>query len=281
MSLWEELSYLARLGDGVADRVRLPWAGLRFHLANRLGLAKHFLDRPAESFRLQILGGHYPMRLRPYNGDWFIFLDTLFNRRYAGIARLADPIRTVVDLGCHVGSSTLSLALLAPEAQFFCLEANPGNVALLTHNLAGLGSRARVLSGALNEKPGIVTFSDDGLSWGGSMDARGSRTYQVPAYTLAQVIEKAEFPTVDVLKVHVEGAERYIFQESQRAALRRVRLMVVAEFHDDNYPEERFLADAAGFGFEPHPNRDRFLALVNRSAGVQPLRTTAEALASE
>jgi FkbM family methyltransferase len=136
----------------------------------------------------------------------------------------------VIDLGCHVGASTLSLALLAPHVQFFCLETNPGNAPLLTYNLAGLGSQVRILPGALGEKPGTVTFSDDGISWGGSVDVHGLHTYKVPAYTISQVIEQAGFPIVDVLKVHVEGAERYILQESQRAALTRVRLMVIAEF---------------------------------------------------
>jgi FkbM family methyltransferase len=268
LSFWRELSYLARLGDGFGDSLRLPWASVRFHVANGLGLSRHLLGRPPESFRLNILGCGYPMRLRPYNGDWFIFLNTLFGRRYAPVAELVNPIQTVIDLGCHVGSSTLSLALLAPEARFFCLEANPGNVTLLSHNLAGLGPRARILSGALSEKPGTVTFSDDGFSWGGSLDTHGSHTYQVPAYTIAQVIEKSGFPTVDVVKVHVEGAERYIFQESQRAALTRVRSMVVAEFHHTDYTEERFLADAAGFGFDPVDGKQfqsHFLALRNRS----------------
>jgi FkbM family methyltransferase len=268
LSFWRELSYLARLGDGFSNSIRLPCASVRFHVANGFGLSRHLLRRPPESFRLKILGGSYPMRLRPYNGDWFIFLNTLFDRRYAPVAELVNPIRTVIDLGCHVGSSTLSLALLAPEARFFCLEANPGNVALLTDNLAGLGPRARILSGALSEKPGTVTFSDDGFSWGGSLDGHGAQTYQVPAYTMAQVIEKSGFPTVDLVKIHVEGAERYIFQESQRTALTRVRSMVVAEFHHTDYMEQRFLADAAGFGFEPVDGngfRDRFLALRNRS----------------
>ncbi len=272
LTFYQEISYLSRLGDGLRERIRLPWAGLRFHAANGLGLSKHLLNRPAECFHLNFLGHSYPVRLRPYNGDWFIFLNTMFGRRYAGVAELVKPIRTVIDLGCHVGSSTLSLAQWAPQAQFFCLEANPGNVALLTQNLAGLGSQARVLSGALSEKPGTVTFTDDGYSWGGSVDGGGSaHTYEVPAYTVAQVIEKAGFPVVDVLKVHVEGAERYILQESQRAALSRVRLMVIAEFHHKDYPEERFLCDAAGFGFRPIPNdkfRNQFLALRNTSVAA-------------
>jgi FkbM family methyltransferase len=267
LSFWREISYLARLGSGFGDSIRLPWASIRFHAANSLGVSKHLLDRPAESFHLNLLGRGYPIRLRPHNGDWFIFLSTMFSHRYARVAELVNPLRTVIDLGCHVGSSTLSLALLAPHAQFFCLEANPSNVALLTHNLAGLGSRARILSGALGAKPGTVTFTDDGFSWGGSVDGHGSvHTYEVPAYTISQVIEQSGFPTVDVLKVHVEGAERFIFQESQRSALNRVRSVVVAEFHHDDYPEERLLADAAGFGFQPVPGkefRDRFVALVN------------------
>jgi FkbM family methyltransferase len=265
LSFWREISYLAHLGYGFGDSVRLPWASVRFHAANSIGLSKHRLDRPAESFHLNFLGRRYPIRLRPYNGDWFIFLNTMFGCRYARVAELVNPVRTVVDLGCHVGSSTLSLALLAPHAQFFCLEANPDNVTLLTHNLAGLGSRARILSGALGEKPGTVTFSDDGFSWGGSVDAHGLHTYEVPAYTISQVIEKAGFPVVDVLKVHVEGAERYILQESHCAALARVRLMVIAEFHNRDYTEERFLAEAAGFGFQPVPGKYEFLALLNRS----------------
>ena len=251
LSLWRELSYLARMGDGFSNSVRLTWASVRFHAANRLGFSRNLLRRPAESFRLNLLGRSYPMQLRPYNGDWFIFLNTVFGRRYACVAELVDPIRTVVDLGSHVGSSTLSIALLAPQAQFFCLEASPDNVALLTHNLAGLGSRARILSGALSEHSGTVTFTDDGFSWSGNVGARGSHTCEVPAFTFSEVIEKAGFPVVDVLKVHVEGAERYIFQEANRAALTGVRLAVFAEFHDTDYTEERLLDEAAGFGFHP------------------------------
>ena len=268
LSFWRELSYLARLGDGLSDSIRLPWASVRFHAANGLGLSRHLLGRPAESFPLKFPARGYIMRLRPYNGDWFIFLDTLFGRRYAHVAELVNPIRTVIDLGCHVGSSTLSLALLAPQAQFFCLEANAGNVALLTQNLAGLGSRVRILSGALSEKSGTVMFGDDGFSWGGNLGTHNAYTYEVPAYTISQVIEKAAFPIVDVLKVHVEGAERYIFQESQRAALTKVRLMVVAECHHEDYGEGRFVGDAADFGFQrlrEERFKDRFLALTNTS----------------
>jgi hypothetical protein len=115
---------------GSATESGSRWASIRFHAANSLGLSKHLLDRPAESFHLNLLGRGYSIRLRPYNGDWFIFLNTMFGRRYAPVAELINPIQTVIELGCHVGSSTLSLALLAPQAQFFCLEANPGNAPL-------------------------------------------------------------------------------------------------------------------------------------------------------
>jgi len=89
----------------------------------------------------------------------------------------------------------------------------------------------RCIQAALAAAPGVRTLVLGEDSAGTSLDPRSAsgpvKTIEVEAITLAQVIEMAAFPQVDVLKVDIEGAEYEIFMNLDAGLLEAVQTVLV------------------------------------------------------
>ena len=224
LSFWREISYLARLGYGSGDSVRLSWASVRFHMANSLGLSKHLLDRPAEFFpsespRASLSDPPSPVQWRLVHLFEHHVWPPLCARRRVGEPR-SDGGRSRLPRGffySFAGAIGAARSVLLPGSEIPIT--SPCSPIIWLVSVRGRESYSALWAKS-RERLRSVTI---GFSWGGSVDGHGLHTYEVPAYTISQVIEKAGFPVVDVLKVHVEGAEGCILQEPHRAALARVR----------------------------------------------------------
>ena len=117
--------------------------------------------------------------------------------------------------GANIGLSSAWFLSRFPDAAVFAVEADADNYAICCENLAGYGSRARVLHGAAWYKranltlhrhvqcPAANSVQETETDVAGEMHVQG--------WDLASLIEMSGFPQVDLLKIDVEGAEEEIF----------------------------------------------------------------------
>lgn len=146
-----------------------------------------------------------------------------------GIEDLA--LRTVIDCGANIGAFALR-ALHEGAEQVVCFEPEPENISLFKANCAEEIDIGRIV---LNER---AVWSESDLTVGlvvakgaSAVDEMGS--IQVPTICLDDVL--SPFPTVDLLKMDMEGGEVEAICACDVENLRRVRNLAM-EYHGHREP---------------------------------------------
>ncbi|MBI1884963.1 MAG: FkbM family methyltransferase [Chloroflexi bacterium] len=150
--------------------------------------------------------------------------------------QIVKPGMTVVDAGAHVGYFTLLAASLVGRAgRVFAFEPEPGNFALLARNVEANGYRNVVCcQQALSDRPGrgelflgrySITHSLAGHSAGD-----GGRSVPVETTTLDDFLSRRGWPSVEVVKMDVEGWEPFALAGATRLLERCPGLKLVVEF---------------------------------------------------
>ena len=218
-----ELWFCLSVGVTPSDKLRLALATLAFHLRAGRGRV----------VTAQIRYGSLTadLRLRCDGGDMFIFHEVLHGRVYQVSPQWLDgEPRVIVDLGANVGLATLALAAQFPNARLICVESHPETAALLRHNLAGLGARARVFEAAVSDTNGRMRLAIAAEHCNASLVRGGIGGIEVETITMEQIIAQAGIETIDVLKMDIEGGEKLILP-GQPEWLKRVGVLL-AELHD-------------------------------------------------
>lgn len=229
MKLLQELRFCWKVGAHLRDKLKLQWAAIAFHIYTRTRLKLS----PAE-INCSLLFGNRKVKvyLRPCGGDFLILLDVLLHDAYR-LADFADAgaIRTVLDLGAHIGLTTLTLAHRYPRARFLCVEPDAGNLRLLRRNLESVKDRVTVVEGAAGAETGELFFDQPGESWGGQVNTAG-KGRRVAAFSIEELIRRFGVDELDILKADIEGAERAAFHDAHRSGWPRKTKFVVAEYHE-------------------------------------------------
>ena len=197
------------------------------------------------------------VRLRTYAGDLFVFHEIFLSKCYwIPPSWLAEgEVKTIVDLGAHLGLTTLFFSQYFPTAHYVCVEPNPANAVLLQQNVAALGQNVQVVEGAVGGTTSVQRFDTTGASWQGRLIAEQDDGYAVRCLSLPEIQAMTGFSSIDILKVDIEGAERLLFHSSPDW-LKQVRIIVI-ELHD-NYGIDAFQADIAPMGLIAIPARSPY-----------------------
>jgi FkbM family methyltransferase len=141
--------------------------------------------------------------------------------------------KIIVDLGSNAGFSVLFFKSLYPDARIIAVEAHPITFNQLLINTSHLDG-VELLNAAVTNYDGQTTLYSGGESWSAALTAAKDRatTDVVPAITLDRIMEKFRLPSIDLLKLDIEGAETEVLPSSQ-SALRRTR-SVIFEYHQEH-----------------------------------------------
>lgn len=200
-----------------------------------------------ERTELDVSIGNYPahVTLRPRAGDMAVFYEVLVRDAYLLDERALPPesVEFIIDAGANIGVTSLYFAARYPNARIIAVEPHPENFALLQANASRepriTAVRACVTGLARQE----VYITTTGPVWGYKMNTAG-RGEKVRGASLAELMTEYGFPRIDLLKVHVEGAERQIFAHG--AFLPNTRC-ILAQLHGF-YDLEAFNLDLAPAG---------------------------------
>jgi FkbM family methyltransferase len=140
----------------------------------------------------------------------------------------------VLDVGAHIGTFSIWLLSVSPNANILSVEADPETFKTLSLNVAAAGADANwtAVHGAAGSSQGeIVYLSKSRFSMGHRIDAKGS--VPVPTVTLPFLIERlaGDAGDIDLLKIDIEGSEEG-FLCTNPEALKRVKAIVV-ELHPE------------------------------------------------
>jgi FkbM family methyltransferase len=145
--------------------------------------------------------------------------DELFVRHLYNLQPTNEKV-TIIDVGAHIGMSTLYIKMLCPNAKVICFEPNPYTFDILKKNIQENGLKDIILvNKALSDHVGqAILFGElDGIT----ADTRGNSiisTWGVRANTeeiTVATTKLSEYITEDIyfLKMDLEGAETIIIPE--------------------------------------------------------------------
>lgn len=182
--------------------------------------------------------GRRQLSLRPmyYGGFCGVFI----HEEYSCESILGFKPQRILDLGANIGMTAVYFSGVWPDAQYLCVEPDPRNLELLRLNLAQNSLPAQVVEGAVGARPGRLEllFDDDPtcstlLTSGLHGHTRG---IEVEVTTVEEVLDRAGWDDIDLLKIDIEGAEEDLLSGSP-AWLDRVKAIII-EIHPNTTPEK-------------------------------------------
>ncbi len=125
------------------------------------------------------------------------------------LKRSLQDARTIIDVGANYGGLTVLMCDYAKNANAYAFEPHPQTFATLVQNVDsnGLAGRVQCIQSAVGASIGSVAFSDTGDPATNRIVFDHDETIQVALTTIDAFVRERRLPSIDFLKIDVEGAE--------------------------------------------------------------------------
>ncbi|HKO61344.1 MAG TPA: FkbM family methyltransferase [Pyrinomonadaceae bacterium] len=193
-------------------------------------MALPFADHELVSVNCKELGQQ--IILRRNTSDTLVAFSILQNREYD--FKVDREPRLIIDAGANIGLSSLFLSRKFPNARIHAIEPETDNFSLLKLNCEG---RENIIlhKAALWPHAALLSITDPNADkWAFSFEENNG-TGTTPAITIPQIVSLEGCETIDVLKLDIEGAEKFLFSTGVNDWLPLVRTIVI-ELHDRYVP---------------------------------------------
>lgn len=155
-----------------------------------------------------------------------IFVD----QSYKFNSKNINPV--IIDCGSNIGLSALYYNMEYPNANIYCIEADPGIAKILSENLVANNCKATIIPKAAWIHNNGVTFSSEGSDSG----SVGTGDVNIDSLDLAEYLRG--FEEIDFLKMDIEGAENTVIPHIANE-LKKVNTLFL-EYHS-SYTENQKL----------------------------------------
>ena len=187
----------------------------------------------------------YPLsaRLWPHS-DSMVIDQVLVREEYKTVTDFfkvnfpAESKLNIIDAGANVGYSSIYFLNEFPQATVASVEPDSKNVQVLKKNLSSFidAGQSYIFQNGLMSEDGrnIVTTKDfrDGKDWSVSVSETNEES-DLKSITVDGICQKLGWDHVDILKIDIEGAERFVFNESANLDYLRKVKTVAIEIHDE------------------------------------------------
>lgn len=157
---------------------------------------------------------------------------------------------TVVDLGANVGYYTLlSSALVGSAGRVYAFEADPQNYAYQMRNIQSNGCRNVTAVGkGVAQSSGSMPFFRDPYGAEGFLtkDGGNAGSISVETISLDDFFAAERWPTVDLVKMDIEGGEMSALLGMRELSRRNPRMRVITEFNVGSIHRAQATPEALG-----------------------------------
>lgn len=197
--------------------------------------------------------------LRKNSSDLQVLESVVLQEEYKIVTANRKKCNSIVDAGGNIGLTTVYLHAFFPEATFMIIEPDDKNFALLKKNLEqNRISKIKLFNNALwvsNEKLVISNSFRDGKDWSLTVEKANSTEEQkgidfLEGISLQEICTTTGIETIDLLKIDIEGAERFLFND--RSFLQHISnavSLLVIEIHDEFNIRETINHEMTNAGF--------------------------------
>ena len=173
-------------------------------------------------------------------------------------------IRFIIDAGANIGFTSLYLQQFFPEAFFFIIEPDEKNMEQVKKNF-GLNNVVNAelhLAGAWSSDCWlqINKDTDGGREWSYYVTVSDKPT-DLKGISLSALLNKSDFPLIDILKIDIEGGEKELFKNKEHISpvLQKTRFLAM-EIHDHLADREYILSILKKNNFTWHHNGELTIA---------------------
>ncbi|SHM47815.1 FkbM family methyltransferase [Chryseobacterium polytrichastri] len=185
----------------------------------------------------------FDLFLRTFKGDIDIFYEIFWNKTYDEHLSFVDKEpKIIVDLGAHIGMTSIYFALKYPNAKIYSIEASSENFEILkvnTHNFSNITT----INAAANFEDGTVNFGNSELSYNQKISENGKPTQ---AISIESLINTYNLNNIDLLKIDIEGGEIDLLSKNN-SWLNAIKNIII-EIHKP-YNSEKLDLDLKPFNF--------------------------------
>lgn len=235
---------------------------LRLVLQTRAAAVQGHSPTPKEkakqtNYLLALANAPNATALRTHAGDLGILYEIFWQQSYNLPQLRAGTFRTVVDVGANVGLAALYFLEKYPVSRLICVEPEPANFQLLQHNMKGTAAVA--VQAALSATNGTVKMDSSPQAYNAKVSAE-TGTVEVPAISMATLLQMQGLAWVDLLKIDIEDYEQQVFAGPTHW-LAQVGTLLIEIHSAASLAAVRKAVQAQGFSWEQATGRNATIGL--------------------
>ncbi|MEM7113259.1 MAG: FkbM family methyltransferase [Chloroflexota bacterium] len=219
------------------EQARLLIKGMNtFGVAKGLQIATQLLVQRGETAEISLPNYKHPIQVRHGTSDVPTFEQIFVSKEYASFVEEANVI---IDLGANVGYASIFFAETYPNAQIVAVEPEASNFEILLQNTHRYSNILPVQAAVWSHSKAPLAIknpTDENWLFQVGEDEQGAAD-AIEAVTVAELLAMIDNPpTIDILKIDIESAEKELFSANYDAWLSKVKLLVI-ELHDQLLPD--------------------------------------------
>lgn len=144
------------------------------------------------------------------------------------------PVNNIIDLGGNIGLTSAYLASKFPQAKIVTVEPEASNFEMLKVNVAPYPNIIPVNKGVFH-KECYLKIINEGTANNCFRLEESEEPTSIHAISIPSLMQQYGMETIDILKMDIEGGERYLFNEQAHEWLSKVKILMI-ELHDRYYP---------------------------------------------
>lgn len=206
----------------------------------------------------KVKNADFDFTLRSKGSDWNVFKQIFQYQEYKSLVKTlqlnqVEPT-VILDLGANIGLTTLYFKKFFPNAEVICLEPDRKNFAQLSLNTATLAKVTLINAAVWNKCAPLIEDNAfrGGDDWSKSYkeENKDITSTQIEGITIHNILKQHNKNHIDVLKIDIEGAERFIFNESSSdLSFLTVTRVIALEIHDEFNIRETINQILKNYGF--------------------------------
>ncbi len=213
-------------------------------LHNLVSIAQNQLAQKVEQSNIYYkINGKYNILLRKNSSDFDVYYQIFFLVEYKPVVdfiknELKIKITSIIDLGANIGLSSLYFNHHFPDANILAVEPDSGNFNSLLRNTEVVKNISRINAAVWSKNATLEQTNSfrDGRNWSTAFSEISKVTdtnTTINVVTIPELIKKCRPNEIILLKIDIEGAERFIFSNDVDLSFLNEISVIALEIHDE------------------------------------------------
>lgn len=223
-------------------------------------------------FELTLDPGKTPVKfcLKRFTSDYKVFGQLVLDKQYIRLMELQNQrkfeIKTILDIGANVGISAVLLNHYFPDANIYAIEPVKINIDTMRQNLKinRIESKVCIIEGAFwyrDENLKIKGDFRDAENWSYQVERNNNNALGIKAITIESLHTYYHTGKFDIIKVDIEGAEKYIFEDKELTKkILNNTLIFTIEIHDEIASRGKIIENVSALNFKIESAGDCLIA---------------------